>query len=57
MKENDQQSVVLSVSPGVSVTEPMARQVSGIVNMYRVGGNNWDLWDIVKQRFENARYE
>ena len=49
--------MVLSVSPGVSVTESMARQVSGIVNMYRVGGNNWDLWDIVKQRFENAWYE
>ncbi|MCI12113.1 alpha-galactosidase, partial [Trifolium medium] len=41
-------SLVYSISPGTSVTPALAKEVSGLVNMYRVTGDDWDSWGDVK---------
>ncbi|KAK4276159.1 hypothetical protein QN277_019138 [Acacia crassicarpa] len=48
-------SIVLSLSPGVSATPQMARQVSGIVNMYRITGDYWDQWQQMTDHFNVSR--
>ncbi|XP_014518536.1 uncharacterized protein LOC106775836 [Vigna radiata var. radiata] len=47
--------IVYSLSPGTSVTPAMAKDVLGMVNMYRVTGDDWDTWGDVKSHFDIAR--
>ncbi|XP_028794681.1 alpha-galactosidase-like [Neltuma alba] len=47
--------ILLSLSPGVSATPQMAQQISGMVNMYRVTGDDWDQWQHVADHFDVAR--
>ncbi|XP_027335111.1 uncharacterized protein LOC113849411 [Abrus precatorius] len=54
LKELDR-SIVYSLSPGTSVTPAMAKDVSGLVNMYRITGDDWDSWWDVKAHFDVTR--
>ncbi|KAK7306164.1 hypothetical protein VNO77_44087 [Canavalia gladiata] len=54
LKELDR-SIVYSLSPGTSVTQSMAKDVSGLVNMYRITGDDWDTWGDVKAHFDVSR--
>lgn len=47
--------IVYSLSPGTSVTPAMAKSVSGLVNMYRITGDDWDYWDDVRAHFDVTR--
>lgn len=47
--------ILYSLSPGTSVTPNMARGVFGLVNMYRVTGDDWDDWRDVAAHFNVAR--
>ncbi|KAK7247378.1 hypothetical protein RIF29_42260 [Crotalaria pallida] len=47
--------IVYSLSPGTSVTPAMAKDVSSLVNMYRITGDDWDTWDDVKAHFGVTR--
>ncbi|KAL5175581.1 Alpha-galactosidase [Glycine soja] len=47
--------IVYSLSPGTSVTPAMAKDVSGLVNMYRITGDDWDKWEDVKAHFDVTR--
>ncbi|XP_047966690.1 uncharacterized protein LOC125211056 isoform X1 [Salvia hispanica] len=47
--------VVYSLSPGTSVTPAMARDVSSLVNMYRITGDDWDRWKDVAGHFDVSR--
>ena len=47
--------ILYSLSPGTSATPAMAREVSGLVNMYRVTGDDWDTWRDVAAHFDVAR--
>jgi hypothetical protein len=47
--------IVYSVSPGKYVTPAMAKDVSGLVNMYRITGDDFDKWDDVKAHFDISR--
>lgn len=55
LKEFDR-PIVYSLSPGTSVTPAMAKDVSGLVNMYRITGDDWDTWEDVKYHFDIARW-
>ncbi|WJX47469.1 hypothetical protein P8452_34152 [Trifolium repens] len=46
---------VYSISPGTNVTSALAKEVSRLVNMYRVTGDDWDLWGDVKPHFNISR--
>ncbi|KAE9614944.1 putative alpha-galactosidase [Lupinus albus] len=48
-------SIVFSLSPGVSATPNMAKTINGLVNMYRVTGDDWDQWSQVVTHFDVAR--
>ncbi|KAI3991714.1 hypothetical protein MKX01_038112 [Papaver californicum] len=48
--------IVYSLSPGTSATPAMAKQVSSLVNMYRVTADDWDRWDPVAAHFDVSRY-
>ncbi|CAL0307529.1 unnamed protein product [Lupinus luteus] len=48
-------SIVFSLSPGVRATPNMARQINGLVNTYRVAGDDWDKWPDVAAHFDIAR--
>ncbi|CAJ2677144.1 unnamed protein product [Trifolium pratense] len=48
-------SLVYSLSPGTSVTPALAKEVSGLVNMYRITGDDWDSWGDVKSHFNISR--
>lgn len=37
-------------------TPAMAKQVSSLVNMYRVTADDWDRWDHVAAHFDVSRY-
>ncbi|KAK9090297.1 hypothetical protein Sjap_023474 [Stephania japonica] len=50
LKELDR-PIVYSLSPGTSVTPAMAEDVSGLVNMYRITGDDWDKWEHVEAHF------
>lgn len=47
--------IVYSLSPGVQAFPDMGREVSSLVNMYRVTGDDWDLWSDLKTHFDVAR--
>lgn len=47
--------IVYSLSPGTSVTPAMAKDVSNLVNMYRITGDDWDTWDDVAAHFDVTR--
>ncbi|XP_057948798.1 uncharacterized protein LOC131144274 [Malania oleifera] len=47
--------ILYSLSPGTSVTPTMAKAVSGLVNMYRITGDDWDTWADVAAHFNIAR--
>ncbi|GFY88211.1 melibiase family protein [Actinidia rufa] len=44
-------SILYSLSPGTSVTPTMAKDVKDLVNMYRITGDDWDLWQDVAAHF------
>jgi hypothetical protein len=46
---------VYSISPGTNVTSALAKEVSGLVNMYRITGDDWDSWGDVKPHFNISR--
>ncbi|VFQ89976.1 unnamed protein product [Cuscuta campestris] len=48
-------SITYSLSPGVHVTSAMAKEVSSLVNMYRITGDDWDTWPDVASHFDIAR--
>ncbi|KAI6694932.1 hypothetical protein NL676_022642 [Syzygium grande] len=54
LKELDR-PILYSVSPGTSVTPDMAKAVSGLSNMYRITGDDWDTWADVSAHFDVAR--
>ncbi|XP_050207029.1 uncharacterized protein LOC126656492 isoform X2 [Mercurialis annua] len=47
--------ILYSLSPGTSVTPTMAKEISGLVNMYRITGDDWDNWRDVASHFDVAR--
>ncbi|XP_073268175.1 probable alpha-galactosidase B isoform X3 [Populus alba] len=47
--------ILYSLSPGTSVTPTMAKEISGLVNMYRVTGDDWDTWGDVAAHFDVSR--
>ncbi|KAI4382477.1 hypothetical protein MLD38_008437 [Melastoma candidum] len=47
--------ILYSLSPGTSVTPEMAKEVSGLVNMYRITGDDWDTWGDVSAHFDVSR--
>ncbi|XP_019464188.1 PREDICTED: uncharacterized protein LOC109362678 isoform X2 [Lupinus angustifolius] len=47
--------IVYSLSPGTSVTPAMAKDVSSLVNLYRITGDDWDTWGDVKAHFGVTR--
>lgn len=47
--------ILYSLSPGTSVTPAMAKEVHGLVNMYRITGDDWDTWGDVSAHFNIAR--
>ncbi|KAG5522013.1 hypothetical protein RHGRI_034282 [Rhododendron griersonianum] len=48
-------SILYSLSPGTSVTPEMAKDVKGLVNMYRITGDDWDSWEDVSAHFAVTR--
>ncbi|KAF1869236.1 hypothetical protein Lal_00048519 [Lupinus albus] len=48
-------SIVFSLSPGVGATPDMAKKINGVVNTYRVTGDDWDQWSQVVSHFDVAR--
>ncbi|PON99084.1 Glycoside hydrolase [Trema orientale] len=54
LKELDR-PILYSLSPGTSVTPAMAKAVSGLVNMYRITGDDWDTWADVAAHFDVTR--
>ncbi|KAL9226389.1 hypothetical protein vseg_002208 [Gypsophila vaccaria] len=49
---NQSRPVVYSLSPGTSVTPALAKEVSQLVNMYRITGDDWDNWGDVAAHFD-----
>ncbi|PKA57803.1 Alpha-galactosidase [Apostasia shenzhenica] len=47
--------VLLSLSPGTSVTPYMADPISDYVDMYRITADDWDTWNDVVAHFDVAR--
>ncbi|XP_010251024.1 PREDICTED: uncharacterized protein LOC104593056 [Nelumbo nucifera] len=47
--------ILYSISPGTSVTPALARDISGLVNMYRITGDDWDSWGDVAAHFDISR--
>ncbi|KAG7980034.1 hypothetical protein I3843_05G160500 [Carya illinoinensis] len=47
--------ILYSLSPGTSVTPAMAKDVNGLVNMYRITGDDWDSWRDVAAHFDVTR--
>ncbi|PON40445.1 Glycoside hydrolase [Parasponia andersonii] len=54
LKELDR-PILYSLSPGTSVTPAMAKAVNGLVNMYRITGDDWDTWADVASHFDVTR--
>ncbi|EFJ34281.1 hypothetical protein SELMODRAFT_405482 [Selaginella moellendorffii] len=52
---NTGRPIVYSLSPGVQATPSLASSVSGIVNMYRITGDDWDRWGDVAAHFDVAK--
>ena len=49
--------ILYSLSPGTSVTPAMAKAVSGLTNMYRITGDDWDSWGDVVAHFDVTRWK
>nr|XP_004239141.1 uncharacterized protein LOC101245945 isoform X1 [Solanum lycopersicum] len=47
--------IIYSLSPGTNAKPIIAKEVSGLVNMYRVTGDDWDTWEDVAAHFNVAR--
>lgn len=47
--------ILYSLSPGTSVTPTMAKDISSLVNMYRVTADDWDTWGDVAAHFDVTR--
>lgn len=47
--------ILYSISPGTKATVDMAKEVSALVNMYRVTGDDWDTWKDVQSHFNVSR--
>nr|POE57577.1 alpha-galactosidase mel1 [Quercus suber] len=47
--------ILYSLSPGTGVTPSMAKDVSGLVNMYCITGDDWDTWGDVAAHFNITR--
>ncbi|XP_024462849.1 uncharacterized protein LOC18101685 isoform X1 [Populus trichocarpa] len=47
--------MLYSLSPGTSASPTIAKDISGLVNMYRVTGDDWDTWGDVAAHFDVAR--
>ncbi|PIA51626.1 hypothetical protein AQUCO_01100466v1 [Aquilegia coerulea] len=47
--------ILYSLSPGTSATPTMAKDVSALVNMYRITGDDWDSWGDVAAHFNVSR--
>ncbi|XP_068332584.1 probable alpha-galactosidase D isoform X1 [Pyrus communis] len=47
--------ILYSLSPGTRVTPDMAKAISGMVNMYRITGDDWDSWGDVLAHFDITR--
>ncbi|XP_075656665.1 alpha-galactosidase mel1-like [Castanea sativa] len=50
-----QHPIVYSLSPGTGATPAMAKDVSGLANMYRITGDDWDSWGDVASHFDVSR--
>ncbi|KAL1802240.1 hypothetical protein ACET3Z_030887 [Daucus carota] len=48
-------SIIYSLSPGTGVTPTMAKEINNLVNMYRITGDDWDLWQDVASHFDISR--
>ncbi|KAL8037803.1 hypothetical protein ABFX02_11G061500 [Erythranthe guttata] len=48
-------TILYSLSPGTSATPSMAKDVSALVNMYRITGDDWDNWKDVAAHFDVSR--
>ena len=44
------------MSPGVIPTPVMEKDISALVNMYRVTGDDWDTWGDVAAHFDVSRW-
>ncbi|XWS63741.1 hypothetical protein CRYUN_Cryun06bG0127700 [Craigia yunnanensis] len=47
--------ILYSLSPGGNASPAMAKGVSGLVNMYRITGDDWDTWKDVVFHFDVTR--
>ncbi|KAI4340680.1 hypothetical protein MLD38_025490 [Melastoma candidum] len=47
--------IIYSLSPGTHVTPEKARQINGLVNMYRITADDWDTWGDVEAHFDVTR--
>ncbi|KAI5352255.1 PREDICTED: alpha-galactosidase [Prunus dulcis] len=47
--------ILYSLSPGTRATPTMAKDISGLVNMYRITGDDWDSWGDVLAHFDVSR--
>lgn len=52
----DQSYIPFSLSPGSSVAPALAKEVSGLVNMYRIIGDDWDSWKDIASHFDISRW-
>nr|POE94084.1 alpha-galactosidase [Quercus suber] len=50
-----QHPIVYSLSPRIGATPAMAKDVSGLANMYRITGDDWDSWGDVASHFDVSR--
>ncbi|KAL3649813.1 hypothetical protein CASFOL_006216 [Castilleja foliolosa] len=49
------QTILYSLSPGSGATPAMASAVSGLANMYRITGDDWDKWPDLITHFNVTR--
>ncbi|KAL4193344.1 hypothetical protein AMTRI_Chr06g176400 [Amborella trichopoda] len=47
--------ILYSLSPGSRATPAMAAEISTLVNMYRITGDDWDTWADVEAHFDVSR--
>ncbi|GER53660.1 alpha-galactosidase/alpha-n-acetylgalactosaminidase [Striga asiatica] len=53
--EGFNRTILYSISPGEKANPAMARQVSELVNMYRITGDDWDSWPALISHFSITR--
>ncbi|KAF5190903.1 Melibiase family protein [Thalictrum thalictroides] len=47
--------ILYSLSPGTSATPTIPKDVSSLVNMYMITGDDWDTWGDVSAHFNVSR--